>query len=115
MLLRPGVTGREWDTSADNGVRAKRPRFHPLQVHGSASSMAETLVKAENFCQGPLKICLDLCAYRVHRIHGATGGARQISKPFGEELVVAAVRTVDAIAGAQHHCRAYSATFLPNA
>ena len=68
MLLSPGITRRERHTSADDGVRAQTPCFVPLEVHRTATTLAKSLSKAQDFGQRFLQDSLNCVADRGRTI-----------------------------------------------
>ena len=109
MLLRPRVACRERHAAAHDGVRAEGARLEPLQVHGSATAAAVSLCEAEDLGERALQHDLEVVRDEVVEIEGA---ARDVGDRLGEELVVTAVRAVDAVARAQAHDRADRAALL---
>ncbi len=105
----PAASGR---AAADDGVRAQRAGLEPLQVHGPATAAAVALGEPEDLGERALQ----------NFLHGGRDGVRGIHRPVGdmgqclrEELVVTAVRAVDAIGGAKAEDRADRAALLADA
>ncbi|MDT4845508.1 hypothetical protein FQZ97_794980 [compost metagenome] len=109
VLVGPAGAGRQRHAAADDSVGAQRAGFQPAQVHAAAAAAAITLGQAHDLGQRLLQDLVDGGRERVARIQAQR---RDVLQRLGEELMVAAVRAVDLVAGAQRQHRADRAAFL---
>jgi hypothetical protein len=112
VLLRPGVAGGEWHSSADDGVRAESTRLEPLEVHRAAPAAAVALREAENLGEGALQDRLDVVGDESGRVEAVRC---DVVDRLSEKLVVAAVRPVDAVARSEADDRTHRAALLADA
>ena len=112
VLLRPGVAGGHRGAAADDRVGAERAGLEPLQVHRAAAPAAVALGEPEDLGERALQHGLDLGG---HAAAGSMRAAGDVGERLGQELVVPAVRAVDAVGRAQADDRADGAALLPDA
>jgi len=98
ILLAEGRAVGQRHAAADDGIGAQIASFAPLQVHGATTTMAEALIEPEDLGEGLLDEGMYFVVDGMSRIEV---GAAQIVQAFGQELVMAAVGSVDAVSGSQ--------------
>ena len=112
VLLRPGVAGSEGHAAADDRVCAKCPGLQPLEVHRAAATPGEALRESENLGECPLQYPLD------DRWRGFLKGqipGRNVAERLGEELMMATMRSGDAVTRPQADDGSDSAALLADA
>ena len=88
MLLRPSVTGAEWNSTTNDCVSAESASFFPLQVHGATATAAVTLSQTKNFSESALQHLLNRCVDQISDIESVWSYEPD---GLGQELVVTAV------------------------
>src|SRR5699024_6884096 len=85
VSLCPGISGGQRHASTNDGVGAYSTCLHPLQVHGTAATPAETGLEAEDLRHGGMEELNELIIFdSIDNRH--TSGA-EVGQPLCQELV----------------------------
>ena len=112
MLVGPGGTGCEGNTTADDRIGTDGACFLPLQVHRATASVAETPVEPADLGHRRQQHITNIGGEIFPRIDTV---GRNVSQDLGDELMMAAMGTVDGVGTRQWQHRPNRTALLADA
>ena len=112
VLVGPGGTCCEWNTTADDRIGTDGAGFLPLQVHRATASVAETPVEPADLGHGCEQHGTDVGGELFAWID-AVGS--NVSQDLGDELMMAPMGTIDGVGTRQWQHRPNRAALLTDA
>ena len=112
VLVGPGGTGCEGNTTADDRIGTDGAGFLPLQVHRATASVAETPVEPADLGHGGEQHVTDVRGEIFPRID-AVGS--NVSQDLGDELMMAAMGAIDGVCTRQRQHRPNRTALLTDA